>query len=396
MGATETFSLEVVDPVEVGMDAGRLDRVKRAVEADTSAGTYDGAVFIVARHGKVVMREAVGKADVEKGREASLDDVFFLMSLTKQFTAVRVLMDIEQGKYLLTTPICEVIPEFGIKGKQRVNVRHILTHTSGLNTEIPYGLPVDQLPVIESVVQFMCNERILFQPGTIVSYNAIASMSLLGAMVQRLDEKGRAYRKILAEDIFEPLGMTSTALGLPDTLKSRIVPVVVRDRTPGLFEPLLLEAFNFLANEELELPSGGGVSTADDIFRFAEMLRRGGELDGARIISRESLKMATSNQTGELVNYLYDYVREMYGWPVFPAYLGLTFFLRGEGIHPSPLGLMASPGTFAGLGAGSNMFMIDPERDLTFVYLSAGLLEEASSYLRLQRLADMVIASITD
>lgn len=393
MKTSEKFSLEVVDPADVGMDAGRLDCVKRVIEQNTSEGTYDGAAFIVARHGKIVMREAVGRTDVEKGREASIDDIFFLMSLSKQFTAIRVLMDIERGKYLLTTPVCELIPEFGIKGKQWVTIWHILTHTSGLNTEIPYGLPVDQLPVIESVVQFMSNERILYQPGTIVSYNAIAAMSLLGAIVQRLDEKGRTYRRILAEDIFEPLGMTSTALGLPDSFKDRIVPVVVRDRTPGLFEPLLLEAFNYLANEETELPAGGCVGTVDDIFRFAEMCRRGGELDGVRIVSNGSLKMATTNQTGDLVNHIFDYVREMYGWPVFPAYLGLTFFLRGEGMHPSPLGLSASPGTFAGLGAGSNMFLVDPERDLTFVYLSAGLLEEASSYLRLQRLSDMVIAA---
>lgn len=396
MGKDDKFSLELVDPAQVGMDAGRLERVKRAVEEDAACERCDGAAFIVARHGKVVLREAVGKTDLEKGRDASLDDVFFLMSLSKQFTAVRVLMDIERGKFTLNTRICDVIPEFGIKGKQNINVKHILTHTSGLNTEIPYGLPVDQLPVIESVVQFMSNERVLFQPGTIVSYNAIASMSLLAAMVQRLDEKDRPYRRILAEDVFEPLGMTNTALGVPDRLKERVVPVVVRDRTPGLFEPLLLEAFNFLANEETELPAGGGIGTVDDIFRFAEMCRRGGELDGVRLVSPESMKAATTNQTGELVNHLYDYVREMYGWPVFPAYLGLTFFLRGEGMHPTPLGMYASPGTFAGLGAGSNMFLVDPEKDLTFVFLSAGLIEEASSYLRMQRLSDMVIATIVE
>jgi CubicO group peptidase (beta-lactamase class C family) len=171
---------------------------------------------------------------------------------------------------------------------------------------------------------------------------------------------------------------------------------VVRDRTPGLFEPLLLESMNFLINEESELPAGGGVSTAMDIFRFAEMLRRGGELDGARIISPETVKMATSNQTGDLINHLWDYAREMYGWPVFPAYLGLTFFIRGEGMFPTPLGLNTSPGSFAGLGAGSTMFWVDPERDLTFVLLTAGLLEEGRSMERHQRLSDMVVAAIAE
>lgn len=394
--AEDRFSADVVDARKVGMDPDRLQRLKRAVEADTDEGTYDGAVLLVGRHGRVVMHEAVGKTDLEKGREASVDDIFFLMSLTKQFTATSVLMSVEAGKFSLMTPICEIIPEFAIKGKQRVNVKHILTHTSGLNTEIPYGLPVDQLPNIEAVTAAMSNERIMFLPGTIVSYNPITAMSLLAVMVQRTDEAGRPYRQILKEEIFDPLGMESTAMGLPNGFKDRIVPVVVRDRTPGLFEPLLLEAFNYLANEETELPSGGGVATAMDIFRFAEMLRRGGELDCARILAPETIKLATQNHTGEMPNHLWDYMREMYGFPVFPAYLGFTFFLRGEETVPAPMGIMTSPGTYAGLGAGSNMFWVDPEKDLVFVFLSAGLIEEGKSYLRLQRLSDMVVAAVEE
>ncbi|NPV58902.1 MAG: beta-lactamase family protein [Actinobacteria bacterium] len=394
--AEEILSMDLVDPGEVGMDAERLQRLKRAVEEDTNKGLYDGAVFVVARHGKVVLHEAVGKTDLEKGRRADLGDVFFIMSITKKLTAVRVLMDVEKGKFRLDTPIAEVIPEFAIKGKQNVTVRHVLTHTSGLNTEIPYGLPVDQLADIETVTTFMSNERILARPGTVVSYNPITAHSLVATMVTRLDEAKRPFRQIMKEDLFDPLNMKDTAIGLPDRLRERVVPVVVRDRTPGLFEPVLLEALNFLANEETELPAGGGVSTAADVFRFAEMIRRGGELDGVRVLSPETVREATSNQTGEMVNRLWDYAREMYGWPDFPAYLGLTFFLRGEGEFPTPLGLKASPGSFAGLGAGSTIFWVDPERDLTYVFLSAGLMEEGPSVERHQRLSDLVHEAVVD
>lgn len=392
----EDISNKVVEAREVGIDPDRLQRLKRAVEEDTARGTYDGAVFVVARHGRVVMHEAVGKTDVEKGRPARTDDVFFIMSISKKITAVRVLMDVERGKFRLNTPVAEVIPEFGVKGKQRVNVWHILTHTSGLNTELPYGIPVDKLGDIEATTAAMANERILYTPGTSVSYNPICAHSIVATMVTRLDEAGRPFRQILKEDLFDPLGMDSTALGLPDRLRERLVPVVVRDRTPGLFEPLLLEGMSLLAAEDMELPAGGCISCAMDIFRFAEMLRRGGELNGTRFLSRETVKLATSNQTGDMVNHLWDYAREMYGWPLFPAYLGLTFFLRGEGVFPTPLGLTTSPGTFAGLGAGSAMFWVDPERDLTFVLLTAGLLEEGPSVLRHQRLSDMVVASVVD
>lgn len=396
MGNKEDFSAEIVAASKVGLDPERLNRVKRAIEKDTEKGTYDGAAFIVARHGKIAMHEAVGKTDLEKNRKANVDDVFFIMSITKQLTTSRVLMDIEQGKFTLNTPVCEIIPEFSIKGKQKVTVGHILTHTSGLNTELPFGLPIDQVGNIETVTAAMSNERILILPGKMVSYNAIAAFSILGALVQRLDEKKRPFRKILKEDVFEPLGMKDTALGLPDRLKSRIVPVKVRDKTPGLFDPLLLESLNFLATEETELPAGGAVSTVLDIFRFSEMLRRGGTFNGLRILSPDTVKHATTIHTGNLPNHLWDYCREMYGWPVFPANLGLSFFIRGEGIFPTPLGLTTSPGTFGGLGAGSTVFWIDPVRDLTYVFLSAGLLEEGHSIMRHQRLSDMVVAAVID
>jgi|BarGraNGADG00212_2_1021979.scaffolds.fasta_scaffold02784_5 CubicO group peptidase (beta-lactamase class C family) len=396
MSAADELSMEVVDPGEVGMDPERLERVMGSVDEDTCAGMCDGVVLIVARHGQVVLREAVGKTDLANDRPAGFDDVFCMMSITKQFTAVRVLMDIERGKFCLTTPIREVIPEFGIKGKQNVTVKHVMTHTSGINTMMPFGIPIDQLGDLETVVAFLSNEPVLFRPGTVCSYNATTSMSLLAVMVQRLDEAGRPFRKILEEDLFAPIGMMDTALGLPDRLKERLAPIAVRDRTPGLFDPLTLEAINFLVHEASEMPATTGFSTAGDVFRFAEMLRRGGELDGERVLSPATVTLATTIHTGDMGNHLYDYAREEYGWPEFPANFGLTFFIRGEGIFPVPMGLTASAGSFAGLGAGSNMFMVDPERDLTIVFLSAGLMEETRNQLRCQRLADLVIASVLE
>jgi CubicO group peptidase (beta-lactamase class C family) len=250
--------------------------------------------------------------------------------------------------------------------------------------------------VIEQVVKTLSNERVLYTPGTIMTYNAITNHALVAAMVQRLDERNRPFRQILWEDVFKPLGMMDTYLSVLDKFRERLVPIIVRDKTPGLYDPGLIEAMNIFAHEEMELPSGGGVSTANDVFIFTEMLRRGGEFKGTRLLSPETLKMAVTNQTGGLVNHLHNYMREMYGWPQYPAYIGLSFFLRGEGIFPHPFGLNTSPRTYGGLGAGSTMFWIDPERDMTFVFLSAGLLEEGRSYMRLQRLSDLVIASLID
>jgi CubicO group peptidase (beta-lactamase class C family) len=387
---------DIRDAGQHGFDPDRLLKLKQAIEADTCRTAYDGAEVLVARGGSVVMHEAIGHTNLAEKRKAAIGDIYFIMSLTKQMTVARVLMDIENGKFELTTPVAEIIPEFGIKGKQNITVWHILTHTSGINTEIPFTLPLDRIVDIEAVTAALCNERLLYLPGSLVTYNAITAHAIVSVMVQRLDEKKRPFRRILAEDIFEPLGMTQTALGLPEHLKERLVPIVMRDRTPGLFDAGVIESMNFLITEASELPAGGAVSTVNDVFLFAEMLRKGGEHNGRRILSPASIRTATTNQTGEMTNHLMDYMREMYGWPSFPAYLGLSFFLRGDGVFPSPFGLQTSSGTYGGLGAGSAIFWIDPERDLTFVCLSAGLMEEGKSFLRFQRLSDLAVSAFRE
>jgi len=89
-------------------------------------------------------------------------------------------------------------------------------------------------------------------------------------------------------------------------------------------------------------------------------------------------------------------MREARGWDDFPGYIGLGFFVRGEGIFPIYFGQTASPRTFGGLGAGSTMFWVDPKRDRVFVCLTAGLLEESRDLDRMQRLSDLVLSSVVD
>jgi CubicO group peptidase (beta-lactamase class C family) len=87
---------------------------------------------------------------------------------------------------------------------------------------------------------------------------------------------------------------------------------------------------------------------------------------------------------------------EARGWDPFPAYLGLGFFLRDAGIFPMPFGVTASSETFGGLGAGSTMFWVDPQRDLILVCLTTGVLEDSRNFERMQRLSDLVLAAVMD
>jgi CubicO group peptidase (beta-lactamase class C family) len=81
-------------------------------------------------------------------------------------------------------------------------------------------------------------------------------------------------------------------------------------------------------------------------------------------------------------------------WPPMPANLGLGFFLRGAGLHPSILGTLTSAGTFGNYGAGSTLYWVDPARELTFVCLTSGVLEESQNILRFQRLSDLAVSAV--
>jgi CubicO group peptidase (beta-lactamase class C family) len=387
--------MNTANPTELGLDPKRLDRLTTAIKGDIAQEQYDGAVVIVARGGQVALHEALGFAERAGRRATRTDDVFCLFSVTKTLTSATVLQRIDRGELALTTRVADVIPEFGCKGKQRVTVAQLLTHTGGMSAGVP-PTPFDMLGNLEAMVAAICQQGPESLPGQGVSYSPITAHAILAEIVRRLDGGTRPFREILATEVLKPLGMRETSLGLRKDLAVRRVPVVVRDRSEGLFPPEMLEAFNVLLTEEAEIPAGGAVSTAADIFRWAETLRRGGELDGARVLSPAIIQLATTNHTGLKPNNLWNYARELRGWDEFPAFLGLSFFLRGTGIFPTYFGTMASPGTFGGIGAGSTLFWVDPERDLTFVCLTAGLLEESRSLERFQRLSDLVLAAVVD
>lgn len=382
-------------PADVGLDPQQLERLTAAIEDDVAREVYDGAVVLVARRGAIALHQAIGWAERTSGRRARPDDVFGLFSITKTLTAATVLQRIEHGELALTTRVADVLPEFGQRGKQRITVAHLLTHTSGLPTVLP-PLPPELLGNLEAFVEAVGRGPLDSVPGSEVNYSPLTAHAVLAQMIRRLDGGARRYRDILADEVLTPLGMKETWLGLRRDLAARRVPVVMRDRSPGLFEPEILESFNTLLTEESEFPAGGAIGTAADLARWGEALRRGGALDGARVLTPATLRLATTNQTGARPNRLWAYALELRGWEEFPANLGLTFWLRGSGIFPTFFGTLASPGTFGHAGAGTTLFWVDPERELVFVCLTAGGIEETRSMERFQRLSDLAHAAVVE
>lgn len=379
---------------EFYFDKALLERVTERVEADIQAERYDGARLMVAHRGQIGLDVTVGYADREQRKDMETDSVFSVMSISKVMTAVALLQKVESGQISLLTPVAEVIPEFAQRGKALVTIGQILTHTAGMGMGVT-PLPVERLGDLRECASVVCTLPLESTPGEKVSYSASMGFTILGEIVRRLDSGQREFREILAQDVFQPLGMKDTAIGLPQRLATRRVPVVVRDTDAPELNTKFLAARDAACKETTELPSGGATfATAQDIMRFGEAFRRGGELDGNRVLSPIMVEYMRQNHTGSKPNSMMDSSRALHGMPPFPAFLGLGLFLRGTGIFPSHMPTLASSGTFGGWGLGSMGFWVDPERDVTFVMLTSGVMERIRNLLRFQRIGDMVLSSL--
>jgi CubicO group peptidase (beta-lactamase class C family) len=377
-----------------GLSSDRLRHLKETIEIDIAEGRYLGATVIVARHGEIGCHEAIGTRRGNDPRPVEKDSVFSLFSLTKGLTNILVLRAVELGRVALTTKISDIIPAFSGKPRENIRLEHLLTHRTGLPSVFAPkpGMPIDRLDVtIQAICDYVHGED---EPGGKVAYSPMAAHALMGEILQRIDPKGRRFRDIVTEDLLRPLGMHDTAVGVRPDLKDRhIVP-----EFPPAF-PAVHPSSNVpgphgaFEDPEAEMPWVGMVSTASDIWRFAEMLRRGGELEGARIISPRTLDLATRNMTADLPNEIYKSMALGRGWLPYPAYIGLGFSLRGEQICHHQFGTLATPRAFGNHGAGSTLFWVDPELDMSFVCLTTRLLPEADNIERFQRLSDIAVSA---
>jgi CubicO group peptidase (beta-lactamase class C family) len=377
-----------------GLDPDRLLHLKAAIEADIAARRYFGAVITVARHGRLGLEAHLGFGDEHGTLPLAQNSVFSLFSLTKAFTNVLAFRAIELGQFALTTRVSEIIPEFRGGMRETVTFFHLLTHSSGLPPVwIPKaGMYIDRLD--EIIAAICANIRSLEPPGERVHYSPLVNHALMGEAVRRTDPKHRSYRQLLQDEVLTPLGMRDTAIGLRKDLAARHIFPDFRGKPPQ--EHLgssNLGPQGAFKEEHAEMPWVGAVSTVPDLFRFAEMLRLGGTLEGVRIVSRAMLELATRNWTGDKPNELYKSVAINHGWEPYPAYIGLGFALRGEKVCPSLYGTLTSPRTFGNYGSGSTLFWVDPVLDMTFAFLSAGIMQQAPNIERFQRLSDIAVSA---
>jgi CubicO group peptidase (beta-lactamase class C family) len=380
-----------------GLDTDALGRLDACIQRYIDNGDHFGASIVVARGGVVAHRRSFGTS--APGRPAAEDDLFCAMSLTKSFTAALVLRAIDQGRFTLDTRVAEIVPVFASGGKQNVTVRQLLNHTGGAYASIlpaPPSLQPMELGDLAKTSAAFSAMPAAYAPGTRCVYSPLAGIGVLGHMLVLTDPAKRSFRDIAREDLFEPLGMVDTRFGGPKN-EPRRVPM---SYTPKLSNPgpeALAKYLDALFDEPSEVPAGNAFTTVDDVFRFAEVLRLRGDNGKFRLMSQALCDYGTQNHTGDMKSAAWDFYTEAHGLPEFPANFSLLGgYSRGTGHHMTGAGCTASSRAFYAVGGGSTMYMVDPARDLTFVFLSAGFIDGLAHLQRLCRLSDLALAACVD
>lgn len=385
-------------PASARMNAAQLDALRQAVQRDIDTGRMYGAAMIVARGGKPVLRETFGTVD--GSRPARLDDLYLMMSAAKSFTAMLTLSAIEKGLFQLDTKIADLFPAFAAHGKAGITVFHLLTHQAGMfGLPVLPGLPPAELGNLDAVFARLAEMPADFPAGTQSSYSAFADYAVLGKLLQHTDPQGRTFARIARDELFAPLGMQHAQFG--GTMDNpRRVPVshTAVEKAKGAAQAGNLDMVENLLNsqaaEGCQIPAGNAFCTIDDLYRFAENLRLNKRGQGVRILSPALADYATQNHCGDMDNLIFREECEKLHLPPLKARYGLHGgYVRGTGHLLNVAGYTASPNAFSGMGGGSTFYMVDPERELTVAFVSAGFIEGLPHLIRAAKLNDLALAA---
>ena len=331
-----------------------LDRLTEVIEAAIHDKLLPGAVVVVGRRERVLYERSFGNRAVSPAVEAmTADTIFDLASLTKVVaTTTSVMMLVEGGRIRLDDPAARFVPEFGKYGKDRVSIRHLLTHTSGLRS----GLDLDlAFSGSNEAIERVSREVLEAVPGERFIYSDI-NFVLLGEIVARVS--GQSLDRFAASHIFEPLGMRDTMFNPPPALVSRIAPtepcaiLAWPCQTAGA--PMLRGTVHDPTSRRMGGVAGhaGLFSTGADLALFSRMILAGGSLGTVRLLSPAAIARMTTAATPAGLSD----VRGL-GWDIDSRYSAN----RGE-LFPI--------GSFGHTGFTGTSIWIDPDDDLFVIFLS--------------------------
>jgi CubicO group peptidase (beta-lactamase class C family) len=360
------------------IDSGAIERIWRAARHWYQGGMHPAIQLCIRQHGRVVLNRAIGHGwgnaptdppDAEKVL-ATPDTPFCVYSAAKGITATVVHMLVERGCFALDDRVCEYLPNYTSHGKDRTTIRHVLTHSAGV--PFPTGPRPDlkRADDHEYAQQKLGELRPLYRPGLLHMYHALTWGPLMREIIYATT--GKEIRDILAAEILDPLGFRWTNFGVA----TKDLPLVAPSHATGKpLPPLIAQIFRKAIGGTVHeiipytnsprflttiIPASNTVSTAYEMSRFAEVWRRGGELDGVRVMQPETLRGAVTECRR---------LRPDVAVGLMPARWGTGFILGTDRF--GPFGRRA-PTAFGNLGLTSVALWADPERGLAAGVISSG------------------------
>jgi CubicO group peptidase (beta-lactamase class C family) len=359
------------DPAAVGMSRARLDHVAGMLESEVRLRGVNAASILVARRGTIVLHKGFGHLSAQTGAPAvGPDSLYVVGSITKTVTATALMMLVERGKVSLNEPVSTYLPEFTGGERNKVRVINLLTHTSGLPDQLPENNQLRQSHApLSEFLKRTYTTPLLFTPGTAYSYQSMGIL-LAATIVEKLS--GMSIQDFERKEIFEPLGMIHTSLGMGRFRLADTVQVQVGTETD-------LQAFedwgpNSPYWRNLGNPWGDLHTTTADLAILLQTLLNGGAYAQKHLLGPMTVKTMLSNQNPHL-NAPWRLSWRLGNSP------GKNL---GDLLSPSAFGHNGSPGTIA---------WADPETQVICVVLtSRPLVVDNGLFLRL--VSNAVVAAV--
>jgi CubicO group peptidase (beta-lactamase class C family) len=407
-----------------GFDLNRLERLTTHLQGRyIDEGKISGCQLALMRHGHLAYQRSLGQMDLQRGRSMADDAIFRIYSMTKPVTSVALMMLYERGLFQLDDPVSRWVPSwqeqcvyvagdgdgdgdttFQTEPLHRpVSIRDLLRHTSGLTyggqlmsvgVEHPVdyryrslrATSVDRHNGMMAFMDKLSQIPLAYQPGEQWMYSL--ATDACGALVEIIS--GQAFPEFLQDHIFDPLNMVDTGFQVRPHQRSRFVANYRRDSNRQLEVIDDPEISRYLTEPVFFSGGGGLVGTTADYLRFCEMLRRRGELDGARILGPRTLDMMTRN-------HLKD-GKDLSAWalglfsesPNRGVGFGLGF---ASVIDPVIAGVMGGGDYYWG-GAASTLFLVDPREQISLVFMTQ--LMPSSTYNFRAQLKSIIYSAIID
>jgi len=318
-------------PLSAALDRAQLDQALALIHAKTASGDVADAAFLVRQEASTAV-------------SLNPDRVFILASISKPMTVTGVMTLVDRGQLHLDDPVRKFIPEFSGGDRDRITVRHLLTHTSGLPDMLPENVELRKrhAPIAEFVAA-TCKTPLLFPPGSEVRYQSMGIL-LASAIAERIT--GMKFRDFQRQAVFEPAGMKSTSLGLGGRQIAATARLQLNDNDDWNGNSEYWRNFG--------APWGGVHSTAADVTRFLNLFLH----PNGRVLKKETAAAMIVNQT---------HLAEPWG--------------LGWEIKPGNFGKACSPRTFGHYGASGTVAWADPEKGVSCVLLTTRPLTESKTSL---------------